>query len=149
MKNKALINAQNAVLNQEQKINGFDRNGSTKAASQTSFDSTFSLANPTMNSKKQLPQPKIFEGKLKTYQLKVTWYHRFCWEDTSKVTFTNLRDFDSILGSCCWIFSNISNVFVCFCLNVSNFHQFCYFVVVKEKEAKMVEGRFRLLSVEE
>eukprot|EP00111_Clytia_hemisphaerica_P007934 TCONS_00023061-protein len=69
MKNRALINAQNAVLSQEQKINGFD-SGSTKAASQTSFDSTFSLANPTMNSKKQLPQPKIFEGKLKTYQLK-------------------------------------------------------------------------------
>ena len=73
MKNKALTNAQNAVMNQVKKIDGFERNGmEKKPSSQKSFDTTFSLANPTMNTKKQLPQPKIFEGNLKTYQLKVS-----------------------------------------------------------------------------
>ena len=72
MKNKALENAQNAVMKQVKKINCFDRNGIEKPSSQKSFDTTFSLANPTMNTKKQLPQPKLFEGNLKSYQLKVS-----------------------------------------------------------------------------
>ena len=32
-------------------------------------DQDFSLANPTMGAK-EVPQPKLFSGKLKTYQLK-------------------------------------------------------------------------------
>ena len=70
MKNKALTNAQNAVMNQVKKINHFDGTVDKNAASQDSFDTSFSLANPTL--KKQLPQPKIFKGNLKSYQLKVT-----------------------------------------------------------------------------
>lgn len=91
MKNKALTNAQNAVMNQVKKIDDFECNGAEKPASQKSFDTTFSLANPTMNTKKQLPQPKIFEGNLKTYQLKVC-------------LITNLLDF--LFSVCCLIIYN-------------------------------------------
>ena len=36
----------------------------------SSFDGAYSLSEPTLDEGK-LPQPKIFEGKLKSYQLKV------------------------------------------------------------------------------
>lgn len=68
MKTQAILNAQNAVLMQEKKINLYD-GPEKKPASQNSFDNTFSLANPSAEIK-QHPQPKIFNGKLKSYQLK-------------------------------------------------------------------------------
>lgn len=68
MKAQALLNAQDAVLKQENKISMFG-NIEKKSSSQQSFDNTFSLANPSLQ-EKQHPQPKTFIGKLKTYQLK-------------------------------------------------------------------------------
>ena len=38
---------------------------------QQSFDGSFSLANPSLEEEKEHPQPRIFEGRLKPYQLKV------------------------------------------------------------------------------
>ena len=35
-------------------------------------DESYSLANPMMNMKQEHPQPTLFDGELKTYQLKVT-----------------------------------------------------------------------------
>ena len=34
-------------------------------------DQSYSLANPLMNMKQAHPQPTVFEGELKSYQLKV------------------------------------------------------------------------------
>ncbi|EDO48474.1 predicted protein [Nematostella vectensis] len=75
MKMEALANAENAFRLQEAKRQAFDVNsqesgGSKKIAlSQESFDVNFSLANPNISGEDH-PQPNLFQGKLKTYQLK-------------------------------------------------------------------------------
>lgn len=38
-----------------------------------SVDQSYSLANPTMNMEQAHPQPTVFEGELKSYQLKVNF----------------------------------------------------------------------------
>eukprot|EP00795_Rhopilema_esculentum_P002515 gene2515-710_t len=69
MKAQALINAQNAVRLQEEQTSTFGIGTKKTELSQENFDQDFSLANPTMGAK-EVPQPKLFSGKLKTYQLK-------------------------------------------------------------------------------
>eukprot|EP00794_Sanderia_malayensis_P020104 gene20104-22075_t len=69
MKAQALINAQNAVMLQKAKTSEFDNGGGKVELSQESFDQDFSLANPTLGVNK-LPQPDLFSGVLKSYQLK-------------------------------------------------------------------------------
>jgi len=69
MKAQALINAQNAVMRQEERTNSFGFPPRSSELSQEHFDQDFSLANPTMGAK-EVPQPELFCGKLKSYQLK-------------------------------------------------------------------------------
>ncbi|XP_047133142.1 chromatin-remodeling ATPase INO80 isoform X1 [Hydra vulgaris] len=69
MKEQALLNAQTAVLKQQKKTNSFADAEMKPGMILSSFDGAYSLSEPALDEGK-LPQPKIFEGKLKSYQLK-------------------------------------------------------------------------------
>ncbi|XP_028398663.1 chromatin-remodeling ATPase INO80-like [Dendronephthya gigantea] len=68
MKNQALQNAQQAFNAHENWTKAFD-DGAKKPMNQQNFDQAFSLANPSIKGQ-DVPQPDIFDGKLKSYQLK-------------------------------------------------------------------------------
>ncbi|CAH3198839.1 unnamed protein product, partial [Porites evermanni] len=75
MKSKALSNAQRAIQDQEARTREFDNSyqqetGKKVSMSQAFFDQSYSLANPMMNMEQAHPQPTIFDGELKSYQLK-------------------------------------------------------------------------------
>ena len=65
-KTRALQNAERALRAHEQHKQAFDTSALPGARS---------LANPALSSDMERPQPSIFEGKLKGYQLKVSLLH--------------------------------------------------------------------------
>jgi len=66
VKSQAIETVQNAVFQQKKIAGSYNKD----KVSQNKFDGTFSLANPNLETDKVLPQPKIFVGQLKPYQLK-------------------------------------------------------------------------------
>lgn len=75
MKNLALKNAENAYREHQAHTKAFDNEiNSLKNKRQCSnrhdFDENFRLTNPSVSTDEDLPQPQMFVGKLKTYQLK-------------------------------------------------------------------------------
>ena len=68
-------------------------------------DSDFSLANPTL-SKKEVPQPDLFSGKLKSYQLKGMNWLANLYEQVGTENFISKHNF--LLGA---RFSAIFNLF--------------------------------------
>lgn len=75
MKSQALSNAQRAIQDQEARTRDFDANfqqesGKKVSMSQAFFDQSYSLADPSINMDEAHPQPTVFEGELKSYQLK-------------------------------------------------------------------------------
>lgn len=75
MKSQALSNAQRAIQDQEARTKDFDVNfqqesGKKVSMSQAFFDQSYSLADPSINMDEAHPQPTVFEGELKSYQLK-------------------------------------------------------------------------------
>ncbi|KAL5463607.1 hypothetical protein EMCRGX_G032521 [Ephydatia muelleri] len=85
MKEQALVNVQQAIERHEVNHRAFsakstgeeqamEEGGEEEEDQQTdlqqSFDRNYSLANPFLTSDKELPQPNMFKGHLKTYQLK-------------------------------------------------------------------------------
>ncbi|XP_051908900.1 chromatin-remodeling ATPase INO80 isoform X2 [Hippocampus zosterae] len=75
-KSQALRNAQEAYHVQQQRMRMFDedshdsRCASSSAATTSGFGESYSLANPSIQAGEDIPQPTIFNGKLKGYQLK-------------------------------------------------------------------------------
>ncbi|XP_077993238.1 chromatin-remodeling ATPase INO80-like [Glandiceps talaboti] len=75
MKQQALYNAQSAYTMHESKSKTFDRDvniahNRPRLSSTTESQGAFSLANPSLMGGEDLPQPEMFQGQLKTYQLK-------------------------------------------------------------------------------
>ncbi|XP_072030901.1 chromatin-remodeling ATPase INO80-like [Amphiura filiformis] len=68
MKQKALDNASNAYTKTETERKAFDAD--IGVVKQKQFDSDFSLTNPSLAGESENPQPKMFNGELKEYQLK-------------------------------------------------------------------------------
>ncbi|XP_061560780.1 chromatin-remodeling ATPase INO80 isoform X2 [Phycodurus eques] len=75
-KSQALRNAQEAYYIHQQRTRMFDedahdsRSASSSAAAASGFGESYSLSNPSIQAGEDIPQPTIFNGKLKGYQLK-------------------------------------------------------------------------------
>ncbi|XP_061668054.1 chromatin-remodeling ATPase INO80 isoform X1 [Syngnathoides biaculeatus] len=75
-KSWALRNAQEAYYVHQQRTRMFDedahdsRCASSSAAAASGFGESYSLSNPSIQAGEDIPQPTIFNGKLKGYQLK-------------------------------------------------------------------------------
>ncbi|XP_026854513.2 chromatin-remodeling ATPase INO80 isoform X2 [Electrophorus electricus] len=75
-KSQALRNAKEAYLIHQARTRQFDeeakdsRCASLHAASASGFGESYSLSNPSISAGEDIPQPTIFNGKLKGYQLK-------------------------------------------------------------------------------
>uniref|UniRef100_A0A646QDS9 Chromatin-remodeling ATPase INO80 n=1 Tax=Hemiscolopendra marginata TaxID=943146 RepID=A0A646QDS9_9MYRI len=71
MKSQALKNVQDAYRAQHAKTKSFDSEVSHSVKTKRKDDfQDFRLTDPSISTDQDRPQPKIFEGKLKTYQLK-------------------------------------------------------------------------------
>lgn len=76
VKAQALVNVQTAVEKQKAQHNTFFEAAFTPSSTggttdlQQSFDQNFSLADPSLQNEDKIPQPSIFIGELKAYQLK-------------------------------------------------------------------------------
>ncbi|XP_070577930.1 chromatin-remodeling ATPase INO80-like [Ptychodera flava] len=74
MKQQALYNARSAYSAHEAKSKSFDGNldvsGARRRQSSTESQAAFSLANPSSMGGQDIPQPDMFQGQLKGYQLK-------------------------------------------------------------------------------
>ncbi|XP_077567355.1 chromatin-remodeling ATPase INO80 isoform X2 [Stigmatopora nigra] len=75
-KSQALRNAQEAYHIHQQRTRMFDddshdsRRASSSTAAASGFGESYSLSNPSIQAGEDIPQPTIFNGKLKGYQLK-------------------------------------------------------------------------------
>ena len=121
-KTRALQNAERALRAHEQHKQAFDTSALPGARS---------LANPALSSDMERPQPSIFEGKLKGYQLKVSsrqtkqsifYVHVHVQSYTS---FTQFRKFNKTVRNFSWASNHITdqllpsaNCEICFTPNV-------------------------------